>query len=187
MARNKNRVRVGKTEIEISDLMNRMIDQVREGADGEILQAMEDFQAELLEEATRTWPVGRIRKAGPGEPVMSGAQHRMARKEIDRKSKEEAYSSRAGYHVTNPREHSINLFEVRTALDGQGVAVSVINTAQWAWAVRFGRQALSGRTKGKKAWTELISKPGKKGAVEIADNMSERLVELAKKTKGSKK
>tara|TARA_Y100001938_G_scaffold13179_1_gene16434 strand:+ start:60 stop:617 length:558 start_codon:yes stop_codon:yes gene_type:complete len=181
MARNKNRVRVGKTEIEISDLMNRMIDQVREGADGEILQAMEDFQAELLEEATRTWPVGRIRKAGPGEPVMSGPQHRMARKEIDRKSKEEAYSSRAGYHVTNPREHSINLFEVRTELDGQGIAVSVINTAQWAWAVRFGRESFSGKTKGSKAWTELISKPGKKSALELADSMTERLVDLAEK------
>ena len=177
----KKRIKVGNTEVQISDLMDRMIDQVRKGADGEILQAMEDFQAELLEEATRTWPVGRIRKAGPGEPVMSGAQHRMARKEIDRKSKEEAYSSRAGYHVTKPREHSINLFEVRTSLDSQGVAVSVVNTARWAWAVRFGRESFSGKTKGTKAWTELISKPGKKGAKEIADSMTERLVDLAEK------
>ena len=181
MARNKNRVKVGGTEIEISDLMNRMIEQVREGADGEILQAMEDFQAELLEEATRTWPVGRIRKAGPGEPVMSGAQHRMARKEIDRKSKEEAYSSRAGYHVTKPREHSINLFDVYTSLGTNGVSVTIANTAPWAWAVRFGRESFSGKTKGSKAWTELISKPGKKSALELADSMTERLVDLAEK------
>ena len=153
MARNKNRVKVGGTEIEISDLMNRMIEQVREGADGEILQAMEDFQAELLEEATRTWPVGRDRKAGTGEPRGQGKF----------------------------RAHSVNLFEKRTALDSQGVAVSVVNTARWAWAVRFGREALSGQPKGKKAWTELISKPGKKGAKEIADSMTERLVDLAKK------
>ena len=155
----KKRIKVGNTEVQISDLIDRMIDQVRKGADGEILQAMEEYQAELMESATATWPVGRERKAAPGEPRGQGKF----------------------------RAHSVNLFEKRTALDGQGVAVSVVNTARWAWAGRFGRQALSGRTKGKKAWTELISKPGKKGAAEIADNMSERLVELAKKTKGSKK
>ena len=134
----KKRIKVGNTEVQISDLMDRMIDQVRKGADGEILQAMEDFQAELLEEATRTWPVGRIRKAAPGEPVMAGAQHRMARKEIDRKSKEAAYSSRAGYHVSRPREHSINLFDVYTSLGTNDVSVTIANTAPWAWAVRFG-------------------------------------------------
>ena len=155
----KNRIKVGNTEVEISDLMERMLDQVRKGADGEILEAMEDYQAELLESATATWPVGRDRKAAPGEPTGPGGT----------------------------RAHSVNLFERRTAFAGRGIEVSLVNTAGWAWAVRFGREALSGRTKGKKAWTELVSKPGKKGAKEIADNITQRLVELAEKTPKGKK
>lgn len=155
----KNRIKVGNTEVEISDLMERMIDQVRKGADGEILQSMEDFQAQLMETASATWPVGRDRKAGSGEPTGKGQM----------------------------REHSVNLFERRTTLEGRALAVSLVNTAGWAWAVRFGREALSGQTKGRKAWTELISKPGKKGAIEIADNMTERLVELAQRASKGKK
>ena len=147
----KSRIKVGDTEVEISDLMERMLDQVRKGADGEILEAMEDYQAQLMETASATWPVGRDRKAGSGEPTGKGRM----------------------------REHSVNLFERRTAFVGQGIEVSVANTAGWAWAVRFGREALSGQTKGRKAWTELVSKPGKKGSQGIADNMSERLVVLA--------
>ena len=183
MAKRGNRVKVGNVEIEVSDLIDQMVNQVRQGAAGEVLQEMEEFQTNLYEEATRTWPVGRIRKAGPGEPRMGGEQHRRARQEIDRRAKEEAFASRRGYFVTNPREHSINLFDVTTTLDNQGVAVSVTNTAPWAWAVRFGREAFSGQTKGRRAWTELVSKPGKKGATAIADNMSERLLDLAEKGK----
>lgn len=155
----KNTVKVGNTKIEISDLMDRMVDQVRKGADGEILEAMEDYQAQLMETASATWPVGRERKALPGEPTGPGSGK-----------------------VSNPRAHSVNLFEKHTAIDSQGISVSVVNTANWAWAVRFGREALSGQAKGRRAWTELVSKPGKKGGAEIADSMTQRLVDLAKKT-----
>ena len=116
----KKRIKVGNTEVQISDLMDRMIDQVRKGADGEILQAMEEYQAELMESATATWPVGRERKAAPGEPRGQGKF----------------------------RAHSVNLFEKRTALDGQGVAVSVVNTARWAWVVKLYLGGQKGRRLG---------------------------------------
>lgn len=155
MAKRGNRVKVGNVEIEVSDLIDQMINQVRTGADGEILKEMEEYQAHLMETASATWPVGRDRKAGAGEPRGSGKY----------------------------RAHSVNLFEQKTTLDQTGLAVSVTNTAPWAWAVRFGREAFSGQTKGRRAWTELVSKPGKKGATAIADNMSERLLDLAEKGK----
>ena len=65
MAKRSNRVKVGNVEIEVSDLIDQMINQVRTGADGEILKEMEEYQAHLMETASATWPVGRIEKPAP--------------------------------------------------------------------------------------------------------------------------
>jgi len=159
----KHTIKVGGTTIEIDDLMDRMVEQVREGAGGEIVEAMEQFQAELQAEAEKSWPVGRDRKALAGEPSTSGGR----------------------------REHSVNLFERSTTIGSNGVEVSLGNTAPWSWAVRFGRKGGSGGLgvkKGKKAWTQLITRPGRKNARGVADSMQERLVELAERSaQGNKK
>ena len=165
MAR-RNRVKVGNTSIEISDLMDRVVEQVRDGAAGEILLEMEKSQEELKVEAQKAWPVGRERKALPGEP--SGP-------------------TVAGSDIGRPRVHSVNLFEQATALSASGVEVTLRNTADWAWSVKFGRRAKAGQTQGRRAFNELVRKPGTKTGRALADSMEERILELAERAKEGKK
>ena len=111
MARSK-KVRVGGTSVEISDVMDRVVEQVRTGAGAEVLEAMENYQAALLKDAVEFWPVGRERKPLAGEPQAGGK-----------------------------RKHSVNMFSTRTEITANGVEVTLGNEAAWAWAVRFGRNA----------------------------------------------
>tara|TARA_Y100000593_G_scaffold58106_1_gene107963 strand:- start:761 stop:1333 length:573 start_codon:yes stop_codon:yes gene_type:complete len=181
----KHTIKVGGTTIEVNDLMDRMVEQVREGANGEIVEAMEDMLRDLKKDAQDQWPIGRIRKATAGEPSMSSEQHKRVRAEINKKG-----GSRAGYFVTNPREHSINLFELETKVTTNGVEVSLGNTASWAWAVRFGRKGGSGGLgvkRGKKAWTSLVNRPGRESSKQVIADMEERLIELANKAARDKK
>ena len=159
MAR-KNRSTVGGTSIEVSDLMDRMVDQVRQGAAGAVLLAMEEFQNELMESAIEVWPVGKDRKAESGEPVGPGR----------------------GSDIKRPRAHSIDLFETVTSITDTGVLVQVRNTAGWAWAIRFGQSAKKGQKKGRKAWNEIVMKPGTKGSRKVADIMQDKILELARRS-----
>ena len=155
MAR-KNRIKVGGTSIEISKVMDQVVEQVRQGAAGEVLLAMESFQKELQEIAEKDWPVGRDRKALSGEPVGPSTGK-----------------------ISRPRVHSAELFERETVLTDSGVQVTLRNTARWSWAVRFGQKAKSGQTKGRKAWTEIVSKPGRKEARKLPDSLQKQILELA--------
>lgn len=157
MARSK-KVRVGGTSVEISDVMDRIVEQVRTGAGAEVLEAMENYQAELLKTTMEFWPVGRERKPLAGEPQAGGK-----------------------------RKHSKNMFSQRTEITANGVEVTIGNDAAWAWAIRWShqKQVWKGK-KGRKPWAELVTKPGKKDARKIADMMAEKLVELANETAGEK-